>query len=357
VLLLLVGEHRVAGPEVDRGYAQGAEAGHVGPAELRFHVATHGLDERLGCRQPEPGHGAGRAVGEGHVVALEELSEEGLGLGLGAVGGEPVVHRDDALVGKHVAGDATADEHRVEPLVVLQPVDHRLARLERIEPGQHVRGAVDRVDALPAARGVGTLPRRTHVDPHRALATALDVRSRRLHQDREVRGHQLGVGLAEDVEAVELLLDLLGVVEDERQVAVGLADGRGEPKDDGVASLHVAGAEAVQQAALPPCRQVVVERHRVEVTGDHDPLAAPELGPGHDRVAVSGHREVRQPAQRGLDGVGDRLLVAADRLDVDELLGERDGIGVEVEGRHGLHPTSPRRAAAHYAPTGRWRHG
>ena len=44
VLVLLVGEERVARPVVDRGDAERGELGHVGPAELRRDLASHGLD-------------------------------------------------------------------------------------------------------------------------------------------------------------------------------------------------------------------------------------------------------------------------------------------------------------------------
>ena len=82
----------------------------------------------------EPRQRAGRGVGDRDVVPVEELADERLGLGLAAVGGEAVVDLDDALVGHHVAGDAAADEDRVEALVVLQPVDDRRARLVAVEP-------------------------------------------------------------------------------------------------------------------------------------------------------------------------------------------------------------------------------
>ena len=136
-----------------------------------------------------------------------------------------------------------------------------------------------------------------------------------------------GCALGEQLEAVVPRVDLLGLVEDVGDVAVGLGHGRGEPQDDRVAALHVAGAEAVQQVAVAAGRQVVVDRHGVEVAGDHDPLAAAEVGARHDGVAVPAHRQVGVRRERGLDGVRDRLLVAADRLDVDQLLGERDGVG------------------------------
>ena len=49
--------------------------------------------------------------------------------------------------------------------------------------------------------------------------------------------------------------------------------------------------------------------------------------------------EVRQRAQRRLDRVGDRLLVVAHRLDVDELLGQGDDVGREVQ--VGMAPIQP----------------
>ena len=41
-----------------------------------------------------------------------------------------------------------------------------------------------------------------------------------------------------------------------------------------------------------PGRQVPGHRDRVDVPGQHDPLRPAELGPGHDRVAVTGHGQV-----------------------------------------------------------------
>ena len=116
-----------------------------------------------------------------------------------------------------------------------------------------------------------------------------------------------------------------------REVAVGLGHGRGEPQDDRVAALHVAAAEAVQERPVEPCGQVVVDRHGVDVAGDHDALAATQLGARHQRVAVPAHLEVSEPAQGRLDLVGDRPLVEADGLDVDELTGQRDHVGGQIE--------------------------
>ena len=87
-----------------------------------------------------------------------------------------------------------------------------------------------------------------------------------------------------------------------------------------------------RQVAVAARGQVVVERHGVEVAGDHDPLGAAEVGARDHGVAVPGRpSRCGSAAQRRLDRVGDRLLVAAHRLDVDELLGERDDVGGQVE--------------------------
>ena len=77
-----------------------------------------------------------------------------------------------------------------------------------------------------------------------------------------------------------------------------------------------------------------------KVLGDHGPWVA--LSPGGRRdlggveplakgVADAGHRQVRDRLEGLLDRVGERLLVAAHRLDVHEGLGQGDDIGGEVQ--------------------------
>src|SRR6185436_651964 len=67
-------------------------------------------------------------------------------------------------------------------------------------------------------------------------------------------------------------------------------------------------------------------------------------------VAAPGHGEVRQWGQGRLDGVGDLLLLVADGEDVDELLGEADDVGGQVEVGHAsiqpAGPPGPRQARA-----------
>ncbi len=83
--------------------------------------------------------------------------------------------------------------------------------------------------------------------------------------------------------------------------------------------------------AVEPGRQVARERHGVDVAGDHDALGATEVGAGDDRVPVALHLEVGQRAQRRLDRVGERALVAAHRLDVDEGLGQLHGVDAQIK--------------------------
>ena len=77
-------------------------------------------------------------------------------------------------------------------------------------------------------------------------------------------------------------------------------------------------------------------RHSVDVARQHHSffVAASRVTESRardERVAVPGHLEVRQRAQRALDRVGQRALLAADRGDVDEGGGKRGAIGVQVE--------------------------
>ena len=219
--------------------------------------------------------------------------------------------------------------------MVLQPVDHGHPRLVGVEPVEDLAGAVDRVDALPRPRCVRALAPDGHVDAHRTLAAGLDDGVRGFHQDREVGRQQVRAALREDPEAVVLLLDLLGLVEQEGDVAVGRRHGRGDLEHHRDPALHVAGAQtmkpSVQQVAFELCRQVRVDRHGVEVAGDDHPLRQPQGGPRDDGVAVTRHGQVCQRPQRRLYRVGDLLLVAADRLDVHQLLEERDGVAGQVQ--------------------------
>jgi hypothetical protein len=126
----------------------------------------------------------------------------------------------------------------------------------------------------------------------------------------------------EPEQAAALGLDLLALIEDEGDVAVRVLQ-QAELQLDGHAALHVGGAAAVEQVALDPARQVAGHGHGVDVPGDHHPLGAAEGCPGHDVLADALHGQVRQRGERLLDGVGDRFLTTAHRLDVHELCRQR----------------------------------
>jgi hypothetical protein len=177
--------------------------------------------------------------------------------------------------------------------------------------------------------------------PERALAAALDLTVRRLQEDREVALQPLRMGLGDVLEAVEVGGDLLVVVEDEGEVAVGGQHRCRDAELDRDAGLHVAGAAAPQDAVLVEARgDVVGDRDRVDVARQDDAFRAAEVRARDDVVAVPVDRQVRQGAQRGLDRVREGLLVAALRGEVDELRGEPCGVQREVKCGvgHGVDP-------------------
>jgi hypothetical protein len=78
------------------------------------------------------------------------------------------------------------------------------------------------------------------------------------------------------------------------------------------------------------------------VPGDDHPVGAPELGPGHDHVAVAPHLQVRVRAQGRLHPVGDQRLVPAHRLDVDQVAQQRNHVAVQIQPLpHAGHVTGP----------------
>ncbi len=99
----------------------------------------------------------------------------------------------------------------------------------------------------------------------------------------------------------------------------------------------------MQELAVVADREVRVDRHGVQVPGDHHALVAAQLGARDHGVAGALDVQVRERAQRLLHRAGDGVLAAADGLDVDQLLGQRDGVGGEVQVRalHGPIPPRP----------------
>jgi hypothetical protein len=172
------------------------------------------------------------------------------------------------------------------------------------------------------------------VDPHCALTSSLDDGVRRLEQHREVGRQPVRVLAGQPQEPVPLGLDLFTVVEHVGDIAGGRCHRRGKAQHDGDPALHVGGAEAVQDAALPPGRQVVSGRDGVEVPGENDSLASPPRRARHDRVASAVDREVPKGAECHLDRVGDLLLVTALGVDVHKSRSQRGCVLADVESRH-----------------------
>jgi len=205
---------------------------------------------------------------------------------------------------------------------------------------------VDGVVAEPRAPRVGRAAGRGDLEAAGALAAALDGGARGLHEDGEVGGEDGRVDPGDAAEAVEVAGDLLVVVEDPGHVVPRGRQGRGEAERHRDATLHVTAAAPVDAPVDQAAGQVVLDRDGVEVPGDRHPAGPALLGAGHDGVAVPPHREVRDGPQGGLDGVRERPLVAAHRLDVDDRAQEVDGVREQVQG-HGR-----QRSAAARRPLG-----
>ena len=86
-------------------------------------------------------------------------------------------------------------------------------------------------------------------------------------------------------------------------------------------------AAPTPKSVEPSSRGIVVTVHRrdgVEVAGEEHPLAAPELGAGHDVVPEPLDVEPRAELERRLHGVGHDLLAVADGRDAHERRGQAE---------------------------------
>ena len=341
-----MGLARVGRAVVHRGNAEFSEAGHVGPAELGVGLTADGGQEAGGGGLIEAGSRPGRTIGHLEGVAVEEFGQELFGLGQRAIGGEAEVDLDPAGIGDDVPSDATNDLHRVQTLVVFQPVDVDDARLVAREPVEDVGGVVNGVVTQPGAGRMCRQAGQLDGDPHRALAATLDAGVGRLAEHREIGGQQFWVLPAEDTETVFVGVDLLVVVEDPADVPAGGRQRLRGGELNGHPALHVAGAAtpedvlAVEDDSLTG--QVVRERDGIEVAGDNDAFGAALVRPGDHAIAEPLHLQVRTFAEGGLDRVGQWGLVAAHRFDVHDL-GEQIGeVRVEIQGVGiGVHGTQP----------------
>ncbi len=247
---------------------------------------------------------------------------------------ETVVDRDDALVRDHVARNPAADADGVESLPVDEPVDLDLLRFVRRERRQDGRGSVDRVSSHPRARRVGAHPGGADVDTHGSVAAALDESAGGFAEDGEVAGEQVRPVAGQSPEAVEVGSDLLVVVPDPGHVDDRVGELRGKLQLHRDPALHVDGAPAPEHVALQPSRQIVVHRHGVDVAGNDHPALATQPCAGDHRVAVPDDLEMREAAERLLDRIRQRSLVAGHRLDVAHRPGDLGGGCGQVKAGH-----------------------
>ena len=166
-----------------------------------------------------------------------------------------------------------------------------------------------------------------------ALAARLDEPAGRLAEDRDVGVQPVGQLALDAAQPVGAGLDLLAVVHHQRDVVRRLGDGGGQMQEHRVAGLHVRGAAAVQLVAVgEPAGQVVGGGHGVGVAGQQHPRRPAEVGAGQHGVAVADDLEARRLlAQRGLDLVGDALLVPRLAGNVHQRRGQCDRIGTQVQ--------------------------
>ena len=99
---------------------------------------------------------------------------------------------------------------------------------------------------------------------------------------------------AQPQQPVAVRRDLLAVVEHVGDVPAGRDEGGGEPQLYRHPRFHVRGPAAVQAGALGARGQVARDRHGIDVPGQDHSFRPAEHGPGHDRVTVSVHGQVRQ---------------------------------------------------------------
>ena len=281
------------------------------------------LDELARGGEVEAGARGGRDVGDPQLVACEPLPQPGERLVGRLVGGVPVVDGEHGRRRDHVGCDAAADPDGVQPFAVDEAVDLDLLAAVPGERLQRGREGVDGVDAHPGAGAVRGDAVGVQLDADGTLAAALDARGGGFHEDGEVCFDEVGSVPGEPPEPVARGVDLLVVVEDPGDVAVGGFQLDGERQHDRDPALHVARAASPDDVALrgldQPRRQVVEHGDGVEVPGDDDALGPPQVGARDDAVAVAVERQVRRGLEPRLDEVRERALVPGDGLDVDDL--------------------------------------
>ena len=353
VLVIGVSQQSVTGAEVHRGNTDLAQACYVRPTVLRLRLLPHRLNQ--GSRQRGVQSGASRR-GKIHKIQLvtgEDLTHVGDRLVQGLIRGEPVVHVHCRRIRNHVTGNTTRNLHRIQTLTIVQALHRNSLRLVGGERRQRRCQCVNCVLAAPCTARVGGKATGAHEETHGAVAAALNGAVGRFKQHTEVCvSDKLAVVANQTRQAGKLARDLFVVVEDVGQVVVGVLRGQfgGKLQLNRHAALHVGGAATVEHAVavLFTYRgRHGTQRslnggqgHGIQVTGKNNAGAFPlsagqrrEFGAGDNGVPVAGQLQVRAERQRHVHGVSNWLLIAGNRLVIQQGTGQLGHGHVQVQGR------------------------
>ena len=248
-----VGEVGVARAEVDRGDAERGEAGDVGPAVLGpRRPAPAAATKSRAAGAAKPGQRAGRGVDERHGVRARGPPARGPAprASLRSGANRKLIVTVQAS-GTTLPATPAADPHRGQALAVDAAVDVDRARLVgRRASKAAARQHESRCPRARSGRCGRACPARmtsTRSVPWQPASMTPSVGSSRTARSP---ASQSAVVLGEPPQAVARRLDLLVVVEDEREVAGRLRHRRGQVQQHGDARLHVGRAAAVHALAV-----------------------------------------------------------------------------------------------------------
>jgi len=319
LFVLPVRVDRRAWAVVDRFDPLLGKLGHGRPRLLRRDLG-HELPQPQHLRIRERRQRRRRVVEDAQLAPRHELTQARLCLFARAPRRVAEVELGPGLGRHDVRCNPALDPDRTEDLPIDQPV---ALDLERLQPGQRrqpLRERVNRVAACPRPRRVRALAVELHSRLEVAETTRVENRVCRLEHDREL-------GAAQDParehlwQRALLQRDLLPREEDVARRGLGA----GELEHDGDAALHVACAEAPDDAVLDAAREVALRRHRVDVAGEDE--RGGRVSPD-DRVPVVVDR---LPWQKAPHELHRKRFTVALRRDVDEL----ERAGREIGSWHG----------------------
>ena len=271
----------------------------------------------------------------------------------GLIRGKTVVHVHCRRVRNHVTGNATRNLHRIQTLTIVQVLHRDGLRLVGGERCQRRCQCVNCVLAAPRTSRVGSKAAGAHEETHGAVAAALNGAVGRFKQHTEVCvSDKLAVVANQACQPGEFAGDLFVVVEDVGQVVVGVLRGQfgGKFQLDRHAALHIGCAAAVEHVPVlffthrgrHGTQRTLNggQGHSVQVTGKNNAGAFPlsagqrrELGAGDNGVPVTGQVQVRAERQRHVHGVSNWLLIAGNRLVIQQGTRQLGHGHVQVQGR------------------------